>query len=87
MTLPSTALLGVAFAVFLGIPVPSEAQTKPKSSREAQRERAVERCKANRGVDCESAEGLKEWLLLERSRKEAVAAGSRRRAPAPPPAR
>ena len=32
------------------------------------RERAVANCKANRGTDCESAEGLKEWIDAERPR-------------------
>lgn len=34
--------------------------------------RARANCQANRGTDCDSAEGLREWLLLERSRAEAV---------------
>jgi hypothetical protein len=29
------------------------------------RARAVERCKANRGVDCESPQGLEEWVRQE----------------------
>lgn len=40
-------------------------------------QKAKERCKQNRGVDCESPEGLKEWLLQDRSREEAVREGSR----------
>jgi type II secretory pathway pseudopilin PulG len=35
-------------------------------------ERARENCIANRGVDCDSEAGLQEWLILERSRAEAV---------------
>jgi hypothetical protein len=35
-------------------------------------ERARANCIANRGVDCDSDEGLQEWLILERSRAEAV---------------
>jgi type II secretory pathway pseudopilin PulG len=35
-------------------------------------ERARANCIANRGVDCDSEAGLQEWLLLERSRAEAV---------------
>jgi len=31
----------------------------------------------NHGVDCDMPEGLKEWLLQERSRPEAVRDGSR----------
>ena len=40
-------------------------------------ERAVDRCKAQRGVDCDTPAGLNEWLLQERSRQEAVRDGSR----------
>ena len=39
--------------------------------------RARERCKADRGVDCDTAKGLREWELLDRSRREAVQDGSR----------
>jgi hypothetical protein len=35
-------------------------------------ERARANCIANRGVDCNSEAGLQEWLILERSRAEAV---------------
>lgn len=35
-------------------------------------ERAQARCVDNRGVDCDTEEGLQEWLLLDRSRAEAV---------------
>jgi type II secretory pathway pseudopilin PulG len=35
-------------------------------------ERARENCIRNRGVDCDTPEGLAEWLNLERSRAEAV---------------
>jgi hypothetical protein len=35
-------------------------------------QRARENCITNHGVDCDSPEGLQEWLLLERSRAEAV---------------
>jgi len=44
--------------------------------------KARERCKADRGIDCESAKGLREWELLERSRQEAVRDGSRHIVPA-----
>lgn len=45
-------------------------------------ERAKTRCRLNRGVDCDTPEGLKEWLLAERSREEAVLDGSRHLLPA-----
>lgn len=45
---------------------------------------AKARCKANRGVDCDTPEGLKEWLLQERSREAAVRDGSRHAQPTQP---
>ena len=53
--------------------------------RDARRAKAIANCEANRGVDCRSEAGLREWELLERSRAEAVRDGSRRAAPPPPP--
>lgn len=35
-------------------------------------ERAEAQCNLNRGTDCTTPEGLQEWLLLDRSRAEAV---------------
>jgi hypothetical protein len=35
-------------------------------------DQARERCIANRGTDCDTLEGLREWLLLDRSRADAV---------------
>jgi hypothetical protein len=35
-------------------------------------ERAEEQCRLNRGVDCDTPQGLQEWLLNDRSRAEAV---------------
>ena len=35
-------------------------------------ERAREACLANRGVDCDTPQGLQEWVLLDRTRAEAV---------------
>jgi hypothetical protein len=35
-------------------------------------ERAREKCIANRGADCDTLDGLQEWLLQDRSRAEAV---------------
>jgi hypothetical protein len=45
-----------------------------RAQQEAQRrlQRARENCIANHGVDCDTDQGLQEWLLLERSRAEAV---------------
>lgn len=73
----------------------SAAQQTPsgeKSAEEAarQRERAIERCNNERGTDCETEQGLREWLLQERTREQAEAQGSRSLhqtvpRPAPPP--
>jgi hypothetical protein len=35
-------------------------------------EQAAEKCRANRGADCDSLQGLQEWLLQDRSRADAV---------------
>jgi type II secretory pathway pseudopilin PulG len=45
-----------------------------RAQQEAQRrlQRARETCNANHGVDCDTEQGLQEWLLLERTRAEAV---------------
>ena len=40
--------------------------------REAQVARAKARCIEQRGVDCDSERGLEEWMLLDRTREEAV---------------
>lgn len=76
--------LAIAMAVLVSVPVAAQTQT-PKgeyaTTKNARVERAKERCKLNHGVDCETAQGLKEWLLLDRSRKEAVREGSRHLVP------
>ena len=78
-------IIGIAIAVFLSAPVAAQTQNSPdkKATDKNQRiERAKERCRQNHGVDCDTPEGLKEWLLLERSREEAVREGSRHLLPA-----
>jgi hypothetical protein len=40
--------------------------------RQAQLERARGRCVEQRGVNCDTVEGLREWMLLDRTREEAV---------------
>jgi hypothetical protein len=71
----------------MSLPVAAQTQT-PKAEQatieNARVERAKERRRLNHGVDCETAEGLKEWLLLDRSRDEAVREGSRHLLPAQP---
>jgi hypothetical protein len=46
--------------------------TRQQQQREAILARAKQRCVEQRGVDCESEQGLQEWALLERSRESAV---------------
>ena len=79
--------LAIAMAVLMSLPVAAQTQT-PKgehtTTENARVERAKERCRLNHGVDCDTPEGLKEWLLLERSREEAVREGSRHLLPAQP---
>jgi hypothetical protein len=77
--------------VILSLPVRAQ-QPSPDdpSTDEGSRQRAaaIERCKQNRGTDCETEAGLAEWLLQERSREEAEDDGSRSKfetAPRPTP--
>ncbi len=49
-----------------------EEQRRAQQEAQQRLERARQNCQANRGTDCETAAGLREWLLLERSRAEAV---------------
>lgn len=83
----------VAFAVVASGPALGQVQDIPQSStasRDQQIERAKERCQQNRGIDCDTPEGLKEWALQERSREEAIQEGSRHLLPrqsGPAPAR
>jgi hypothetical protein len=74
----------IAMAVLVSLPVSAQApMPTPKGAHaktgNARVERAKERCRLNHGVDCETAQGLQEWLLLDRSRNEAVRDGSRHR--------
>jgi hypothetical protein len=48
------------------------AAARQQAEQQARIEQARERCLANRGADCDTMEGLREWLLLDRSRAEAV---------------
>ncbi len=65
------ALIGLMLAL------PAAAQVTKDDEAKLQRERAIERCKANRGTDCSTDAGLADWLLQERTRSEAQAEGSR----------
>jgi hypothetical protein len=80
-------VLAIVVAVLVSAPVVAQTQSSPSdraAAKEQRAARAKERCTLNHGVDCDTPEGLKEWLLQERSRQEAVRDGSRRRLPAQP---
>jgi len=80
--------LGLAVAHPVFAQQDADASTIAAKKAEEQRERAIARCKENRGADCESEAGLAEWLLQERSRDEAEAESSRsihQTAPRPTP--
>jgi len=55
----------------------ADAAARREKVMQQRRSEAVARCEAERGVDCHTERGLHEWLLQERSRKEAEAQGSR----------
>jgi hypothetical protein len=79
--------LAIALAVLVSALVAAQTQNPPgerATTKNQQTDRAKERCRLNHGVDCDTPEGLKEWLLLERSREEAVRDGSRHPLPAQP---
>jgi hypothetical protein len=79
--------LAIALAVLVSAPVAAQMQYpagKRATTENQQADRAKERCRLNHGVDCDTPKGLKEWLLLERSREEAVREGSRHLLPAQP---
>jgi len=79
--------LAIVLSVLAASSVAAQAPSPPDPKatvKEQQAKRAKERCRLNRGVDCDTAEGLKEWLLYERSRDEAIRDGSRRLLPAQP---
>jgi len=73
----------VLLALALGWPLLVAAQNAPGAEKKKV-ERAADRCKAQRGVDCDTPQGLREWALQERSRAEAVKDGSRHRIPNAP---
>lgn len=90
MNLPSS-LLVIAVAALIALPAAAETQApvggssaQAAAEKAPRHERAVERCRQNRGIDCVTPEGLKEWELVERSREEAIKEGSRNLRPAQP---
>ena len=69
--------------LLLGLALPAAAQTKKTApaAQETARDRAIKRCKENRGTDCQSREGLREWLQQEKpltKEQQQSAAGARR---------
>jgi hypothetical protein len=76
------ALLAVCGITCAGVPQLAAAQTvedreraiaqQVQAERQKRIERARENCQRNRGPDCDSLEGLQEWLMLDRSRADAV---------------
>jgi len=71
-----------ALFVFMAFPVAAQQTTKP-TAKDSERERAIKRCKENRGTDCQSKEGLRQWLDEERpitdADRQAAAAGRNHR--------
>jgi hypothetical protein len=66
-------------------PTPKKVDRK-KDTVQQQRARAIARCRQNRGADCDTPEGLKEWIQQERpitDEERARAAGARRARSAP----
>ena len=80
MTAPRALLIALFTLVFAAGAFAQTKPAAPQKDRDARKSRAVENCKANRGTDCDTAQGLKEWEMLERSRAEAVRDGAHRRA-------
>ena len=80
MKFPATKF-PITFVLLLLLSLPSLAQTAKPGAQDGARERAIKRCKENRGVDCESREGLREWVREERpltDEDRQSAAGARR---------
>jgi len=72
---PRRQVLAIALAVLVCAPVAAQTQNSPSdraAAKEKRAARAKERCKLNHGVDCDTPEGLKEWVLQERTRQEAI---------------
>jgi hypothetical protein len=48
------------------------AAVQAQAAQQSRIDQAREKCIANRGTDCDSLQGLQEWLLQDRSRADAV---------------
>lgn len=66
-----------ALALLLATAAGAGAAAPDEETPAERRKNAIARCEAQRGVDCRTEEGLRTWLLQERSRAEAVEDGSR----------
>ena len=80
-------MLAIVLAVLVSAPIAAQTQNSPSDRAAAKQQRvdrAKARCMQNHGVDCDTPEGLKEWLLQERSRQEAIRDGSHRQRPIQP---
>jgi hypothetical protein len=73
-------VLGLSFALPAAAQQPQDGKAAEEARR--QRERAIERCNANRGTDCATDAGLAEFM--DRSRSDAEAEGARTIQQAPP---
>jgi len=84
-------VLAIALAVLASAPVAAQTQITPSDRAAAKQQervdRAKERCRLNHGVDCDTPEGLKEWVLQERTRQEAVRDRRLPTQPGPTPSR
>ena len=78
MTAARAVPIALFTLLFAAAAVAQTASTGAQNERDDLRARAVENCKANRGVDCITPQGLQEWELLERSRGQAVREGAHR---------
>ncbi len=80
-------MLAIVLAVLVSAPIAAQTHNSPSDRAAAKQQRvdrAKERCTLNHGVDCDTPEGLKEWLLQERSRQEAIRDRRRPIQPGPP---
>lgn len=75
------ALACVAAILLLCIAAPVAAQTAKPGAYESPRDRAIRKCKENRGADCQTPEGLREWYVQDRPitpEEQSAAAGARK---------
>ena len=85
MAAPSS-ILRLPLACLLTLALPAAAQTRKKTETfkpDSIEARAQKRCKENRGTDCDSRAGLREWIREEtpitKEQQQAAAAARRHR--------